>query len=142
MYVIIECTEDDIINTVYTDINVASEKFDKIASEIDEDERDTVNIVLGKITEGQPYGNNREWFGIEIIIDSDDGYYGSYNLTWDKFDKFMPEDGDIQDEFEELKKAEDIEEFINLHANEERMHQFFPRNGTVKELAKHIASKI
>ena len=64
-----------------------------------------------------------------------------------KMDKFMPDDPFLQTEFyeiiddEEHSKEEKIEELINFfneYADEEIMHRYFPKNGTIEGFATYI----
>ena len=64
-----------------------------------------------------------------------------YSEAWHKFDKFMPEDPEIQDEYYEILEEKDVdamEEFLNTHAVEDIMEGYFPKGGTVRGFAEYI----
>jgi hypothetical protein len=57
----------------------------------------------------------------------------------------MPEDPEYMDEWEELeydRDINDIYEFLDLHADEEKMYSYFPTNGTLKGFAFYITTRI
>lgn len=68
-----------------------------------------------------------------------------YSEAFWKIDKYMPEQNpELMDEWEELEKeknANNILEFLELHANEERMYSYFPKGGTLKEFSEFIAKR-
>jgi len=69
----------------------------------------------------------------------------SYSIAYQKIDKFMPEDPEYMDEWEKLeydRDVDDIYEFLDLHADEEKMYSYFPTNGTLKGFAFYITTRI
>jgi hypothetical protein len=60
--------------------------------------------------------------------------------SW-KLDKFMPDDSEVQDEYYRFLDDNDVDglaEFIEMHCEEERMYNYFPKGGTVLEFAEYL----
>lgn len=70
-------------------------------------------------------------------------------VVW-KMDKWMPDDADIQDEYYDIlddtkvpfaKKVSELYDFISQVADEEAMHHYMPKGGTLKGLAEYLAKE-
>ncbi len=58
-----------------------------------------------------------------------------------KMDKFMSDNADLEeyDEIIDSGEVEALSEFIEVNCvDEDRMHRYFPKGGTVQEFAKYI----
>jgi hypothetical protein len=59
-----------------------------------------------------------------------------------KMDKFMSDDANVMEEYHEIIGSKDVnamEEFLDANCvDEERMHSYFPSDGTINEFAKYL----
>lgn len=58
-----------------------------------------------------------------------------------KLDKFLPEDQEIQEEYYEIKETNDMKEFLETHAEEDRMYSYFPEGGTIYGFSQYLANQ-
>lgn len=73
---------------------------------------------------------------------------GTLEIAYDKFDKYMPEDSEIQNEYYEIldgestnnEKIDSLVEFIDIHADEDRLQSYLGE-ASIKELATYIIEK-
>lgn len=81
--------------------------------------------------------------------DEEDGELDLSEISW-KMDKYMPEDQEIQEEYHSIldnenlsreEKISELEEFFELHADEERLFSYLGKNRTLKDLVTYIVDK-
>jgi hypothetical protein len=65
----------------------------------------------------------------------------NYSEAQWKMDKFMSDDADMEEYYDILDSGdeESLVEFIEVNCvDEDRMHRYFPKGGTVQGFAKHL----
>ena len=61
-----------------------------------------------------------------------------------KMDKWMPEETDVQDEYYDILENGDVgelEDFLEMHADEEILHRYLPKGAKFEDLATYIWNK-
>ena len=88
---------------------------------------------------------------VEDDYENEEEGFDGYEEAAYKFDKFMPDDPEIQDEYYEILDSEDLEDeekieelaaFIEDNCeDEERMYSYFPKDGTIEEFAAYLVEQ-
>lgn len=69
-----------------------------------------------------------------------------YSETSWKMDKFMPEESEIQNEYYEIleqqggDKQSQLEDFFETHADEDRLKNYLPKDGTIAGFCEYLIS--
>ena len=133
---------DDQISEIYT--SLIDEGFINGGDFDDEDEPND------KFDLDQDIYDRNPDYDVDESVNEASSIEGDYAEAVWKMDKFMPDDFELQEQYYEIlddeskdeeQKIQELTEFFEEFAEEEIMHRYFPKNGTIRGFAKYIVDE-